>query len=72
MKTLRHLLPIMPEKLMSVLTIYQKMTQKELAKKSGIRQSNLSRIERGVSMPNLSTLQAIAAGLGKKLHIEFL
>jgi len=48
------------------------MTQKELSDKTGIRQSNISRIERGASIPNLSTLQLIAKGLGKKLHIEFL
>jgi len=47
------------------------LSQKELAKKSGIRQSNLSRIESGASLPNISTLEAIAKGLGKKLHIEF-
>jgi ribosome-binding protein aMBF1 (putative translation factor) len=47
------------------------LSQKELAKKSGIRQSNLSRIESGASLPNISTLEAIAKGLGKSLHIEF-
>lgn len=47
------------------------MTQAELAEKSGVRQSNISRIERGVSSPNISTLQQIAKGLGKELHIEF-
>lgn len=47
------------------------LTQKELSLKTGIRQSNLSRIERGVSSPNIATLETIAKGLGKKLHIEF-
>ena len=47
------------------------MTQKELAKRTGIRQSNISRIECGASTPNVATLQAIAKGLGKKLRIEF-
>mgnify|MGYP003611968648 CR=1 FL=1 len=47
------------------------LSQKELAKRSGIRQSNLSRIESGASLPNISTLEAIAKGLGKSLHIEF-
>lgn len=47
------------------------MTQKELAEKTGIRQSNISRIESGASSPNVSTLQQLAAGMGKKLHIEF-
>ncbi|MDD2534651.1 MAG: helix-turn-helix transcriptional regulator [Eubacteriales bacterium] len=47
------------------------MTQKELAEKTGIRQSNISRIESGASLPNLATLEVIARGLGKRLHIEF-
>lgn len=47
------------------------LTQKELSRKTGIRQSNLSRIERGACIPNIATLQIIARGLGKKLHIEF-
>lgn len=49
----------------------QHLTQKELAKKTGIRQSNISRIENGTSSPTISTLQTLAAGMGKKLHIEF-
>ena len=47
------------------------MTQKELAQKTGIRQSNISRIESGASSPTVDTLARIAAGLGKKLKIEF-
>lgn len=47
------------------------MTQKELAEKTGIRQSNISRIESGTSSPTIDTLSRIAAGLGKKLVIEF-
>lgn len=47
------------------------MTQKELAEKSGIRQSNISRIESGAASPTVDTLSRIAAGLGKQLKIEF-
>lgn len=47
------------------------MTQRELAEKTGIRQSNISRIESGSSSPTVETLARIAAGLGKKLVIEF-
>lgn len=47
------------------------LSQKELAARSGIRQSNISRIESGMSLPNIATLEAIAKGLDKKLHIEF-
>ena len=47
------------------------MTQKELAEKTGIRQSNISRIENGASSPTVETLQRLADGMGKKLRIEF-
>lgn len=47
------------------------MTQKELAERTGLRQSNISRIESGASSPTVDTLARIAAGLGKKLKIEF-
>ena len=50
--------------------ISNNMTQKQLAEKSGIRQSNISRIENGACLPTLSTLYDIAKGLGKKLRIE--
>ena len=49
----------------------QHISQKELAAKTGIRQSNLSRIERGQCTPDLTTLQKIAMGLGKRLQIQF-
>lgn len=47
------------------------LTQKELAAKTGIRQSNISRIENGNCSPTVATLQQIADGVGKTLHIEF-
>ena len=46
------------------------MTQKELAEKTGIRQSNISRIENGSASPTIDTLARIAAGLGKQLKID--
>lgn len=49
----------------------QNMTQAELAKRTGIRQSNISRVESGACSPNVATLQEIAKGLGKRLSIEF-
>ena len=45
------------------------LTQKELAERSGVRQSNISRIENGTAIPTLQTLNAIAKGTGKKLKI---
>lgn len=47
------------------------MTQKELSEKTGIRQSNISRIESGNTSPTMDTLARLAEGMGKKLHIEF-
>jgi predicted transcriptional regulator len=47
------------------------MTQKDLAAATGIRQSNISRIENGNCSPTVATLQQIADGVGKTLHIEF-
>lgn len=45
------------------------MTQAELAKKSGVRQSNISRIESGAVIPRLETLEKLAQAMGKKLKI---
>ncbi len=52
--------------------IEQNLTQEQLAQRSGIRQSNISRIESGTCRPTIATLQQLANGMGKKLHIEFL
>lgn len=48
------------------------MTQKELAERSGIRQSNISRIEKGICSPTIATLQSLAKGMGKQLVVSFL
>ena len=45
------------------------LTQKELSERSGIRQSNISRIENGTAIPTIQTLFALAKGSGKKLKI---
>ncbi len=47
------------------------ITQEELAERSGIKQSNISRLERGTYNPSLNSLKKIAKGLGKELHIDF-
>ena len=49
----------------------QNLTQSELAERIGIRQSNISRIEKGQAMPSIATLNKIAHGLGKQLQIKF-
>lgn len=50
----------------------ENMTQAELAKKIGIQQSNVSRLERGRSNPSIEFLERVAKGLGRKLKIEFI
>ena len=47
------------------------VTQKQLAEKSGISQSNISKIESGNYHPSVSTLKKIADALGKRLIIDF-
>lgn len=47
------------------------LTQKDLSKMSGIRQSNISRIESGMCSPTIHTLSALALAMNKKLEIKF-
>ena len=47
------------------------MTQKQLSEKTGIYQAEISKIERGIGNPSLSTLQRLAAGLDMHLDIRF-
>ena len=48
------------------------MTQKQLSESTGIYQADISKIERGLANPSLSTLKRLAEGMGLKLKIEFL
>ncbi len=45
------------------------MTQQQLAAASGIRQSEISRIESGHGNPTLKTISALARALGAELHL---
>lgn len=47
------------------------LTQAELARRCGMTQSALSRLETGKSSPTIKTLQQLARGLGKKLEVKF-
>lgn len=49
----------------------QGLTQKELSKQTGIRQSNISRIEQGKCSPTMDTLKKLAEGLGMRIQIQF-
>ena len=47
------------------------ITQAELAKRTGIAQSELSKIETGEANPSLKRINRIAKGLGRKVQITF-
>lgn len=47
------------------------MTQKQLSDFTGIYQSDISKIERGIANPSLATLKRLADGMGLKLQIGF-
>ena len=47
------------------------MSQEDLAKKTGIDQSDLSKIEKGLSNPSVKLINRIAKGLGTKAEILF-
>lgn len=46
------------------------ISQKTLSEATGIDQSDISRIERGIANPSVSTLNRIAAALDAELHIS--
>lgn len=48
-----------------------KMTQKQLAEKTGLSQANISNIEKGNSRPTIDTLMKIADAFGKQLAVYF-
>ena len=47
------------------------LTQKELAKRTGIAQADISKLENGNANPSLRTLKRLAAGMGMKIKLEF-
>jgi len=47
------------------------LTQKQLSERTGIAQSDISKLENGNANPSLRTLQRLAAGMGMQLKIEF-
>ncbi|MBE5857919.1 MAG: helix-turn-helix domain-containing protein [Lachnospiraceae bacterium] len=48
------------------------LTQKDLSQITGIDQSDISKIERGVANPSVNTLDRIATAMGCKLQISFI
>lgn len=51
--------------------ISQNLTQKELAKRTGINQADISKLENGTRNPSLKLLKRLADGMGMTLKIEF-
>ena len=47
------------------------LTQEELARRSGVHQSDISKIENGTRNPSIKMLRKIARGLNMKLEIKF-
>lgn len=47
------------------------LTQQQLAEKTGISQSDISKFETGGGNPSIKTLQRLAAGMGMILQVEF-
>lgn len=48
------------------------LSQKQLAEKTGIAQSDINNLENGNANPSLQTLQRLAAAMGMKLKVELL
>ncbi len=46
-----------------------KVSQAELAERIGVNKSYISRVERGLTMPNVSTFYRIIAALGLRVEI---
>ena len=47
------------------------MSQKDLEEKTGIAQSEISRIEGGARNPSIRLLQRLAEGMGMELIVSF-
>ena len=47
------------------------LTQQDLADRTGINRSDISKIEHGNANPSLKTMKRLAAAMGKKVRISF-
>ena len=50
----------------------QNLTQKELSKRTGIKQADISKLENGTRNPTVSLLKRLAEGMGMELRIQFI
>ena len=51
--------------------ISQNMTQKELAERTGIAQTEISKLENGTRNPSIKLLQRLAEGMDMVLNVSF-
>lgn len=51
---------------------FRNMTQKELSLRSGIAQTEISRLERGTRNPSIKLLQRLAEGMDMVLQVTFI
>lgn len=51
--------------------VSQKLTQKELSARTGIAQTEISRLENGTRNPTIKLLQRLADGLNMDLNVSF-
>lgn len=51
--------------------ISQNLTQKELSERTGIAQTEISRLENGTRNPSIKLLQRLADGMGMVLNVTF-
>ncbi|HDU2631688.1 TPA: helix-turn-helix domain-containing protein [Yersinia enterocolitica] len=47
------------------------LTQEDIARRAGLRKQNISRMEKGIISPNLTTLSRYAAALGGNFVFKF-
>ena len=50
----------------------QNLTQNELAKRTGINQADISKLENGTRNPSVNLLKRLAEGMGMSLKIGFI
>ena len=50
----------------------QNLTQKELSKRTGINQADISKLENGTRNTTVSLLKRLAEGMGMELRIQFI
>ena len=51
--------------------ISQNMSQKELSERTGIAQTEISKLENGTRNPSIKLLQRLADGMGMVLNVSF-